>query len=390
MPGQRIILCVTNDLEYDQRMQRICSSLAKAGYQPTLVGRLLPHSPPLSARPYTQVRLPCRFHKGKLFYLEYNYRLYRYLMQQPADALCAIDLDTILPVLWASRRKGIPRMYDAHEYFTEMVEVKRRPLVHYIWRRVEKYCVPRYPHGYTVGTAIRDILQKEYGVQYQLVRNIPVQGSPPLANAPVPEAVAHLLKQLDTSLEADMPWFLYQGALNEGRGLLQLVEAMEQVPARLLLCGSGNLEQEVKAAVASKGLQHKIIFAGNVSPQHLRYLTARCLAGITLFENTGLNQYLSLGNKFFDFIMAEKAQLCIYFPEYAAILQQYPVALPLYDTKPNMIAEGLNKLLTDRVLRTQLETEARAAAQVLHWGNEEKVLWQCWSNLMESLPVKKL
>ena len=36
--GKRIVFTVTNDLTYDQRMHRICTTLQDAGYQVTLVG----------------------------------------------------------------------------------------------------------------------------------------------------------------------------------------------------------------------------------------------------------------------------------------------------------------------------------------------------------------
>ncbi|MBK7408365.1 MAG: hypothetical protein IPJ40_10085 [Saprospirales bacterium] len=62
---QKIILTVTNDLTYDQRMHRICDSLVKAGYDVELVGRLRAQSRPLAARAFHQTRLYCRFEKGK-------------------------------------------------------------------------------------------------------------------------------------------------------------------------------------------------------------------------------------------------------------------------------------------------------------------------------------
>jgi hypothetical protein len=34
------------------------------------------------------------------------------------DGICAIDLDTITPCLAISKLKNIPRIYDAHEFFT--------------------------------------------------------------------------------------------------------------------------------------------------------------------------------------------------------------------------------------------------------------------------------
>ncbi len=71
-----ILFTVTNDLSYDQRMHRICGTLAAHGYSVTLIGRSLPHSIPLENKPFIQYRLHCRFHKGFLFYAEYNLRLF--------------------------------------------------------------------------------------------------------------------------------------------------------------------------------------------------------------------------------------------------------------------------------------------------------------------------
>ena len=71
-----LIFTVTTDLTYDQRMIRICTSLANAGYNVTLVGRKLKASLPLTTQPFLQKRLFCFFEKGKLFYAEYNIRLF--------------------------------------------------------------------------------------------------------------------------------------------------------------------------------------------------------------------------------------------------------------------------------------------------------------------------
>ena len=129
----KIIFAVTNDLTYDQRMQRICRSLSKAGYEVELVGRVRHFSVPITYEPYQQTRLKCFFNKGKLFYLEYNLRLLIYLTFSNFDACCAIDLDTIIPVYLIGRLKGIKTIYDAHEYFTEVPEVVNRPFVKSIW-----------------------------------------------------------------------------------------------------------------------------------------------------------------------------------------------------------------------------------------------------------------
>ncbi len=125
--SKQIYFTVTNDLVYDQRMNRICTSLAENGYSVALIGRKLKTSLPLSIKKYKQKRLFCFFETGKLFYVEYNFRLLVYLLFRRMDLICAIDLDTILPVLVVSKLKNSLRVYDAHELFTELKEVVTRP-----------------------------------------------------------------------------------------------------------------------------------------------------------------------------------------------------------------------------------------------------------------------
>src|SRR5688572_3226542 len=141
---KRLVFTVTNELTYDQRMIRICSSLAGAGYSVTLIGVKRPGSLPPPDQPFQQKRLPCFFHKGKGFYIEYNLRLFFYLLFKNTDLICSIDLDTILPGYFISLLKRIPRVYDAHGLFCEMKEVVTRPRIYRFWKRVEHFAVRRY------------------------------------------------------------------------------------------------------------------------------------------------------------------------------------------------------------------------------------------------------
>ena len=47
-----------------------------------------------------------------------------------------------------------------------------------------------------------------------------------------------------------------------------------------------------------------------LQPEELRLITAEAYIGINLVENNGLSNYLSLANKFFDYIHAGIPQLC--------------------------------------------------------------------------------
>src|SRR5688572_5467881 len=89
---RRLVFTVTNELSFDQPIKRICSSLATAGYSVRLIGVKRPGHPAPAPQPYRQKRLYCFFQQGKGFYIEYNIRLFFYLLFTRADLVCSIDL----------------------------------------------------------------------------------------------------------------------------------------------------------------------------------------------------------------------------------------------------------------------------------------------------------
>lgn len=101
-------------------MIRICSSLQAAGYEVMLVGRKRRQSLPLVERPFLQHRINCHFEAGKLFYLEFNLRLLKYLWQHPASIINSVDLDTLLPGYWSAAY--VPR----HSVFTTRTNILRK------------------------------------------------------------------------------------------------------------------------------------------------------------------------------------------------------------------------------------------------------------------------
>ena len=178
----KILFTVTNDLTYDQRMQRICNSLASNGYDIELVGRLRGFCKPLVINTYKQTRLRCFFNRGKLFYVEYNLRLFFYLLFHRADIICSIDLDTILPGYYVSKLKGIHFVYDAHEYFTEVPEVLKRPNVKAFWERLEGHLLPKIKHAYTVNSSIAMLFEEKYKTPFEVIYNAPAYQEQKLEN----------------------------------------------------------------------------------------------------------------------------------------------------------------------------------------------------------------
>ncbi len=122
------------------------------------------------------------FNRGALFYAEYNIRLFFRLLLMNADVLVSNDLDTLPAVYLASRIKKTVLVYDSHEYFTEVPELKERRFVKRFWERIESLMLPHIRFASTVSPPIADAYREKYNIHMEVIRNLPFRR--PAASAP--------------------------------------------------------------------------------------------------------------------------------------------------------------------------------------------------------------
>ena len=353
---------VSNDLTYDQRMRRICRSLAQAGYEPCLVGRRLRDSKPLAQEPYEQKRLNCFFKRGKLFYLALNLRLFLFLLWhgRKARAFCAIDLDTLLACAWAARFWGKPYFYDAHEYFTEVPELVNRPRVQALWSWVARRGLVGVKGAYTVSPSLAKILSDLYQIHFECIRNLPKQKTAP-----------------PSMCMGDKFILLYQGALNRGRGLEAMLRAMPLLSEQVVLwlAGEGDCSEDLRNLAKDLGLdEERVVFWGFVLPDDLAGLTQKAHLGLNLLEAEGLSYYYSLANKFFDYVQARIPSLNPDFPEYRVHLEAFRTGLLAESLEPSYLADLIEGLRQDREAYRALVEACEAAAKVWIWEEEQRKL----------------
>lgn len=337
-------------------MNRICSTLADAGANVWLIGRSRKDSIALTDKLYQQKRLNCFFQTGKLFYTEFNIRLFFYLLFQSFDKLCSIDLDTVLPGLAVCKLKNKKHFYDAHEMFPYVPEVISRPTIQKFWMWVEKVTFKHTYKVYTVGGAIADWFQNKYNKQVSVVRNMP------------------MISEISHSCDIDLPnepFILYQGALNEGRGLEILLDVLVDTNYHLVIVGDGDLSSMLKRRTKELKLENQVHFVGFVVPSKLPSITKRAFVGYNVSENLGLSYYYSLNNKFFDYVAAELPSLVNDFPEYTKLVADFKVGLPTaYNV--NAIRENLDNLYSNKITYDSLKEQCKLAKQVWNWKMESQ------------------
>jgi glycosyltransferase involved in cell wall biosynthesis len=350
------IVCVTNDLSTDQRVHKTCITLQKCGYWVIEVGRLLPDSVPLE-RSYFTLRKKLWFHKGFLFYAEYNVRLFLYLITKEVDLIFANDLDTLPAAFIVSKLRKKKLIFDAHELFPEVPELIHRPIIKGIWNKIEYLIFPRLKHSITVCKSISDYYNYKYNIQMSVVRNIPFY---------------HISSDLKPAIfYPDKKIILYQGALNKGRGLEMVLDAMPLIEnVMLVIIGDGDIRLQLEKRTKRLNIEDKVHFFGKISGDELYKYTPSASIGLCLLENKGLNYYYSLPNRIFDYLQAGVPVLATRFPEISNIVETYKTGILIEHYEPTYLAEVINDMLINPIDTSHFQYVAKE----LCWENEEKVL----------------
>lgn len=355
---KRIILSVSSDLSTDQRVLKVARSCFNNGYDVLLVGRKLKNSQPL-VLPFKYKRLRLMFNRSALFYAELNVRLFLLLLFSRSDIFLSNDTDTLPSNFLAAKIRRKKLVFDAHELFPEVPELANRLKVKRFWEKLEDSVFPKLTHSYTVCKSIADYYSNKYGIDMKVVRNVPY-----FYSSKSPEIKLNY---------PDKKIILYQGALNAGRGLEWMLEAMPFIEnAMLVIIGDGDIRAELEMLTTKLKIENKVVFLGKISGETLHEYTPSAAIGLCLLEEKGLSYYYALPNRIFDYIQANVPVLATRFPEIANIVETYKTGFLVDHYEPNYLARVINDMLDFPFSTTHFETTAKE----LCWENEESLLME--------------
>ncbi len=369
--NKRIIISVTTDLSIDQRVQKLALSMQNIGFDVLLLGRKTKRSRSFNASfPFKRMRL--FFETGFLFYAEYNIRLLLFLLSHKTDILFSCDTDTLAANYIASKLTNRKLVFDAHEIFPEVPELVEKPFVKKCWETIENIILPRVSYSMTVCESIANYYNEKYAINMQVVRNIAYLNN----------------ENIKPLILSEKKVILYQGTLNDGRGLEWVIDSMPLLDnCELIIIGSGLTRKALKRRVSKLEVKDKVQFIGKVLPEELTLYTKAADIGLCLLENKGLSYYYSLPNRVFDYIQAGIPILASDYPEIRNIVVKHNTGVVINKYDPQYIADTIKKMLSTG--KESYQENLKTLSKELCWEKEQEKLFNLLSKVVNDMSRKK-
>ncbi|MGT3070934.1 glycosyltransferase family 4 protein [Pseudomonas putida] len=293
------------------------------------------------------------------------------MLRYRADVVHAHDVNT-LPTAWLAAKLGKSQLvYDAHEISTSREGYSSfRRLV----ALVEKWLMPKADGTITTTDARAKFFARAYNVKRPTV----LQNRPRFTPC---DATDRIRKEL--GLNEPWPIILYQGGLQQGRGLEKLINSVSLVPdAYFVFIGGGRLTQSLIQLSSDKGLNNRVYFIPTVSLADLPSYTASADIGVQPIENTCLNHYTTDSNKLFEYLTAGLPVVATNFPEIRKIVHRNEVGTLVPHNDALALAAALNELVSNTTLRSTFSRNARITAHHLNWEEQESRLIELYEHVL--------
>lgn len=288
--------------------------------------------------------------------------LYRLVESKP-NIVHSHDVNTLLTAWLASVICRVPLVYDAHEISTDREGYQN--FRHFVgW--IEKMLMPRSAGTITTTDIRATFLARAYNV----TRPVVLQNRPRLTYI----AKNNKIRQ-ELALTNDWPIVLYQGGLQQGRGLERIIDVAQEVKnAYFVFIGGGRLEPKLREQTARLNLKDKVYFIDTVSLDDLPYYTASADIGVQAIENTCFNHFSTDSNKIFEYVMAGLPIISSNLPEIRKLINEHGFGVLVEAGSNNSLKEAIQQLVDDKILRDKLSRKSSTARLKLNWEDQESKL----------------
>jgi glycosyltransferase involved in cell wall biosynthesis len=297
-------------------------------------------------------------------------QVYRIASELNADVYHFHDPE-LIPIALLLRARGKRVIYDVHEHVPQQIVTKpwipgalRRPIsmLADVGERLAARSVS------AVVTATPPITRRFAG---RVTRVVTVNNYPMLEEFPLADGDGSGRERA----------VCYAGNVTELRGALEMVRAIADTDARLLLAGLFK-PPSFKEQLSSEPGWHQVENLGFVRRDELVRMMARARAGLVLLLPVP-NHLEASPNKMFEYMSAGLPVIASDFPAWSRIVEEHECGICVDPTSPSAIAEAIRWVLEHPDAARRMGEHGRHAVErTYNWDSERRVLLGLYEDLV--------
>jgi glycosyltransferase involved in cell wall biosynthesis len=282
------------------------------------------------------------------------------------------DLNTLaIGVRCKQARPGTRLVYDSHELATErsrMGQVARRRA-----GRTERRGLRHTDERIWTTRTRAEYIVRRYGIPFPtLIHNVPERMEV--------KQGWDLRERL--GIPADRRILLYQGSIQEFRGIEESIEAVTLLDrCVLVVIGYGYHRPALEEMVRRRGLDDRVRFFGPIPNDELLYYTASADVGLCVIRGQSLSYRWSMPNKLFEYMMAGIPIVASDFEEMGRVVREEGVGTVCDPDDPASIAAAVRAIVDDPAAEARFRAATRVAIAKYNWDEEEKKLLALYRRL---------
>ncbi|MPT17400.1 MAG: glycosyltransferase [Pseudomonas sp.] len=293
------------------------------------------------------------------------------MLRAKPDVIHSHDVNTLVTGWAAAKIANARLVYDAHEISTSREGYAG---LRKIVGLIERVLMPRADGTITT----TDARAKFFARAYHIARPVVLQNRP--RQQPILQS-----NRIREQLGLDRPWpiVLYQGGIQQGRGLERLARLAKDVPdAYFVFIGGGRLDGVLRAIVQEAGVADRVRFISTVALADLPAYTASADIGVQPIENTCFNHFTTDSNKLFEYVQAGLSVVASDLPEIRRVVQEHDLGVLVKPGDSAALAGAIGKLVDDGPLRLHYTENARKASSRLSWESQEHELVKLYDKVL--------
>ncbi len=282
------------------------------------------------------------------------------------------DLNTLaVGVRCKRKRPGTRLVYDSHELATERSRMSQRARRRA--GREERRGLRHVDEGIWTTRTRAEYIVRRYGIPFPtLIHNVPEMLEV--------EQGWDLHERL--GIPADRRILLYQGSIQEFRGIEESIEAVTLLDrCVLVVIGYGYHRPTLEDAVHRRGLDDRVRFFGPIPNDELLYYTASADVGLCVIRGQSLSYRWSMPNKLFEYMMAGIPVVASDFEEMGRVVREEGVGTVCDPDDPQSIAAAVRAIIDDPDAEARFRAATRVAITRYNWDHEEQKLLALYRRL---------